>query len=143
MLTLGKKKKNKKSLKRPTSHHKTPHLSLPWSNLDLQMFVPFLPLRVICLFECRISFSPLPLVVTSQGFLWCRARASHCSGVSLQIMSSRMCGLWELQHAAQWLWHRLNYSGMWDLPRPGSEPMSPAWQADSLSLSPQEPLSTS
>ena len=70
---------------------------------------------------------------------FCNARASHCGGFSY-------CGAWALgvrasvvvarglsscvassRAQAQYLWHTgLVLHGMWDLPGPGLEPMSPA-----------------
>ena len=72
--------------------------------------------------------------------LCCGARASHCSGFSFcgawalgtqaSVVVARglsSCGSWALQH---WLsscgtWAYL-LNSMWDLPRPGVEPVSPA-----------------
>ena len=83
------------------------------------------------------------------GFLWlrqagpvlcCGARTSHCGGFS--CCGARALGAWALEVVAcglsscdaQALEHRLSSCGtqayllrsMWDLPRPGLEPVSPA-----------------
>ena len=72
----------------------------------------------------------------------CGAHASHCGGFSLQSTGSRhagfsSCGSWalELRLGGCGPWASL-LRGMWDLPGPGLEPMSPALAGRFLTTAP-------
>ena len=63
-------------------------------------------------------------------------------------MSDSFVTLWTVAHQAplsmgfsrQEYWSGLPFPSPGDLPDPGTEPMSPSWQADSLPLSHGKPL---
>ena len=70
----------------------------------------------------------LSLVAASGGHSSLWFLASHCCGaqaLGLWASTAAVCGLDSCGTQA-WL-----LRGMWDLPRPGIEPMSPAFKADS------------
>ena len=78
-----------------------------------------------------IALHELSLVVTSWGY-----SLLQCMGLSLRwllLLLSKdfsSCGTW-----AQLLWYRAQLlCGMWNLPRPGIEPVSLHWQANSYLL---------
>ena len=66
-----------------------------------------------------------------QGLLFIAMRATLCCGKQASLVAEH--GLWALGH----LWHMgLVAQGMWDLPRPGVEPISPALQGGFLTTGP-------
>ena len=73
------------------------------------------------------------VVVRADAVLHCSAWDSHCGGFSccrasaLRHMSFSSCGSWapELRLSSYCSWAKL-LLGMWDLPRPGIKPVSPA-----------------
>ena len=82
--------------------------------------------------------------------LRCGARASHCGGFSCcgaralgawasVVVAPRLssCGLWALEHrlSSCGAWAQLLRT-MWDLPRPGLKPMSPALAGGFLTIAP-------
>ena len=75
--------------------------------------------------------------------LHCGAQASHCGGFSLlwstgsRHLGFSSCGSWALEHRFSSCGARaLLLPGMWDLPRPGLEPMSPALAGRFLATAP-------
>ena len=81
-----------------------------------------------------IALHELSLVVTSWGY-----SLLQCTSLSLRwllLLLSKdfsSCGTW-----AQLLWYRAQLlCGMWNLPRPGIEPVSLHWQANSYPLQQQ------
>ena len=104
----------------------------------------------LCTFYLFIIYFWLHWVfVAACGFLWlrragatlrCGARASHCSGFSccraqalgaqasvVVVRGLSSCGSWALECRLSTCGTRAQpLRGMWDLPRPGLEPLSPA-----------------
>ena len=86
---------------------------------------------------CRVSVTILRRSVglASRACSVAVAQVSHCDGFSccraqaLGAWASQLssCGSWALEHrlscCATWTWL---HCGVWDLPRPGIEPVSPA-----------------
>ena len=78
---------------------------------------------------CYSGFSP---VAQSGSYSSCSVKASHCSGLSCRAqapgcISFSSCGSWALEHRLSSCGARAQQlCGMWDLPRSGTEPMSPA-----------------
>ena len=86
----------------------------------------------ICLFIHLILFlAGLGLHCCVQAFSGCGAQASHCSGLSY-------CRAWALRYAhfsIYGAWAQMPRS-MWDLPRPGFEPVSPSLAGRFLTTGP-------
>ena len=81
--------------------------------------------------------------------LRCGARSSHCSGLSCGaqapglwasvVVAHRLssCGSWALEHRLSSCGARVQFlCSMWDLPRPGLEPVSPALAGRFLTTAP-------
>ena len=87
---------------------------------NIKLFYCLVPFRIknlvfyFFIFGCAGSLQP------HKFFSSCGVQASPCSGFS-------QCGAWALEHrlssCATWAWL---FHSMWDLPRSGIEPMSPA-----------------
>ena len=110
--------------------------------LLLITFIVLLIVKIICsLYFLFFFLAVVGLRYYRWAFSSCRAWASHQSGLS--SCSSQLLGTWPSIVAApraqlwwcggprvcrlQRLWHRAQIAqGMWNLPRPGIEPMSPA-----------------
>ena len=104
--------------------------------------------------RCRVwAFSSCALQLWRAGAaLCCSVQASHCSGFSccrawaLGMRASVVvacglssCGLWALEHRLSSCGTRAQLlCSMWDLPRPGIEPVSPALAGGFLTTVPPE-----
>ena len=107
------------------------HLCLCLLILPQDCFSSFLNGKTILYFLLMIIFGcagsvllhGIPLAVASRARSVCeRRQVSHCSGFS--CCRAWALGHWGLKSCGRWaqLLH-----GVWDLPNPGIEPMSPAW----------------
>ena len=110
-------------------------------------------------FICLLFLAVLGLRCCARSFLWlrraaatlrCGAWASHCDGFSCcraQALGAwapvvvahglSSCGSWAVEHrlSSCGAWAQLLH-GIWDLPRPGLEPMSPALAGELLTTVP-------
>ena len=98
---------------------------------SLGSYLPHVDFFSVWLCWVLIALHKLSLVVTSWGY-----SLLQCTGLSLRwplLLLSKdfsSCGTW-----AQLLWCRAQLlCGMWNLPRPGIEPVSLHWQANSYLL---------
>ena len=104
----------------------------------------FFKKNTVCIFKNKficlgcVAVLRLSLVAVSGATLPCGARASHCGGFS--CCGARALGTWASVVVARGLsscgtWAQL-LCGMWDLPGPGLEPVSPALAGRFLTTAP-------
>ena len=96
-----------------------------WGTLPLSFFVFLQFLALQNLHDCLQTFSSF----SGQRLLSsCGAQVSHCGGFACRRAVSR--------EGSVVVVHRLSCWGMWNLPRPGIEPMSPALAGEFFTTGP-------
>ena len=149
-----------------THQRPCPYFCLGLHNINFENCNSFLTIFLYYIFIFYFFFGCIGSSLLRAGFLQlrqvrstlcCGVWASHCSGFSLlQSMGSRhvdfsSCGTWAQQLWLLALEHRLSscgaraqlLHGMWDLPGPGPEPVSPALAGGFLTTAlPEKPFLT-